>query len=243
MLNNEANFWEAIDATPDDDAVRLVFADWLEERGDVRAALIRTRCLQIRRIKEKLARITTEDNTLSLFAAKSHRYQMHPPLPAATVRALEREFGVRFPEDHVDFLMRVAEGGAGPSYGLHPLRRACHVGMGKAFPFPTESNPERNPAAGHELAEEEEDKYWANHWVRSDHGWSTPSFRGCIALSDHGCASVSYLVITGKEQGVVWDFHGGGDGMWHPSGMTFLPWYEAWLDGALRRVVAAGRSG
>jgi uncharacterized protein (TIGR02996 family) len=40
-MTEEAAFIAAIRATPQDDTVRLVFADWLDERGDRRGALLR----------------------------------------------------------------------------------------------------------------------------------------------------------------------------------------------------------
>src|SRR5262245_34868528 len=40
-MNIETHFLEAIRANPGDVACRLVYADWLEERGDPRAELIR----------------------------------------------------------------------------------------------------------------------------------------------------------------------------------------------------------
>lgn len=38
------HFLVAIRASPDDDAPRLVYADWLEERGDVRGEFIAIQC-------------------------------------------------------------------------------------------------------------------------------------------------------------------------------------------------------
>src|SRR5437868_4196470 len=43
-MTTEADFLQAIRDDPDDDAARLVFADWLEERGDPRSAFIRLQC-------------------------------------------------------------------------------------------------------------------------------------------------------------------------------------------------------
>src|SRR5690349_7606084 len=37
----EAPFWAAIAMAPDDDLPKLVFADWLDERGDPRGACLR----------------------------------------------------------------------------------------------------------------------------------------------------------------------------------------------------------
>src|SRR5262245_7004150 len=41
MADDDTGFIQAILTAPDDGAVRLVYADWLEERGDVRAEFIR----------------------------------------------------------------------------------------------------------------------------------------------------------------------------------------------------------
>jgi uncharacterized protein (TIGR02996 family) len=43
-VDDESNFLRAIEMSPGDLALRLVFADWLEERGDVRAGYIRVQC-------------------------------------------------------------------------------------------------------------------------------------------------------------------------------------------------------
>jgi uncharacterized protein (TIGR02996 family) len=41
---SEQAFLRAIVENPEDDALRLIFADWLDERDDPRAAFIRTQC-------------------------------------------------------------------------------------------------------------------------------------------------------------------------------------------------------
>src|SRR5262245_20631701 len=40
-MDTEQSFMKAILEAPEDDGIRLVFADWLEERGDPRAEFIR----------------------------------------------------------------------------------------------------------------------------------------------------------------------------------------------------------
>src|SRR4051812_28022803 len=40
-MNHEDAFWQAIRAAPDDDDLRLIFADWLEDRGDPRGPFLR----------------------------------------------------------------------------------------------------------------------------------------------------------------------------------------------------------
>ena len=50
MTHDEA-FLQAILEAPDDDAPRLIYADWLEEQGDPRGAFIRVQC-QLARMAE-----------------------------------------------------------------------------------------------------------------------------------------------------------------------------------------------
>src|SRR5271163_1929332 len=40
-MNDESAFTQAMQENPEDTALRLVFADWLDERGDARGELIR----------------------------------------------------------------------------------------------------------------------------------------------------------------------------------------------------------
>ena len=53
-MQDENGFLEAIAANPEDDSIRLVYADWLEERGDPRAEYLRLE-VQYRELIEQLA--------------------------------------------------------------------------------------------------------------------------------------------------------------------------------------------
>jgi uncharacterized protein (TIGR02996 family) len=70
---DEADFVAPILAAPDDDAPRLVYADWLVERGDARGELIQTDCA--------LARLPRFDRQRRVLVA---------PAPPAPARALVR---------------------------------------------------------------------------------------------------------------------------------------------------------
>jgi carbon storage regulator len=45
----ERAFVQAVQGNPDDEGLRLVFADWLEERGDPLGELLRIQCALVRR--------------------------------------------------------------------------------------------------------------------------------------------------------------------------------------------------
>ncbi len=59
-------FLQAVLAEPDDDAPRMIYADWLEERGDPRGAFIRLQCVLQRLGPTDLARAGLEDEASEL---------------------------------------------------------------------------------------------------------------------------------------------------------------------------------
>lgn len=58
MDETEARFLEAVQRDPEDDEVRRVYADWLEERGDPRGEYLRIE-LQLYRLPPRLAQLAT----------------------------------------------------------------------------------------------------------------------------------------------------------------------------------------
>src|SRR5215469_11329163 len=71
-------FVQAILANPEDDAPRLIFADWLDERGDPRGDFIRVQC--------QLARTTTDDPAKQ--ALLRREYELLAEWEAVWARAL-----------------------------------------------------------------------------------------------------------------------------------------------------------
>ena len=77
-MNKETPFLEAINAAPHDTATRLFYADWLEERGDPRAELIR--------IEEEMRPLPVFSDRF--WQLKSRRYDLHQRLPKAWLEAM-----------------------------------------------------------------------------------------------------------------------------------------------------------
>lgn len=71
-MSTEAAFLAQIRANPNDDVVRLVFSDWLEEQGDVRAEVVRLGCQVHHLHRFTLERRQTEE-------AVAAWYQTHVP--------------------------------------------------------------------------------------------------------------------------------------------------------------------
>src|SRR5262245_42394378 len=68
---DEEAFLRAISATPDDDAPRLVYADWLDEHSDPRAEVVR---LQVR-----LRQLSTSDPTYMELANRQQELRVGCP--------------------------------------------------------------------------------------------------------------------------------------------------------------------
>lgn len=75
----EAGFLEAIRANPDDDTARLAYADWLEDRGDPRAALVR---LEVETRLPPPERVLARDRLRQVYAGDwATAVQLAPPVP------------------------------------------------------------------------------------------------------------------------------------------------------------------
>jgi hypothetical protein len=181
---------------------------------------------QLNRLEEKFQRLKELDAGLSFFGAKEHRYVLNPPVPESVIAEFEGKYGVVIPTEYREFLLYVGDGGAGPYYGLYPLKYTYEQ-MGwiepgdirKPFPLDRRWNEQDYAEPG---------EYY-------DLPADADLHDGCIMLSHQGCAYWSFLVVSGKERGKVWDDFTSADGGMRPTGQDFLTWYEWWLDTGLRR--------
>ena len=153
-----------------------------------------------------------------------------PPMAEAQVAMLEREYGISLPAEYRAFVTRVSEGGAGPAFGLTPLRSALELegGGGRlalAFPHTEQYDPECDPvldalldrADRGEIDQEEADRVWE------------ALDAGTLALCEEGCGYLHRLVVTGPARGQMWLDACCSTGGYIPLRVGFLEWYERWL--------------
>lgn len=221
----------------------------------------------IEEIKRKLA----ECRQLVATSSKSHiqtdAYSLYHPLdelnlnfgaPAeeAEVVAFEKEFNITLPEDYRAFILEIGNGSHSehrigiPWYGLYSLQQ-IQARLDEPFDgFLSETF----------LYTE----YFEDDFVDSCVLTPTPPLNGTMRLTNHGCATFSFLVINGEERGNMWYgdswfacpfvFHKGRarkfqDRNYPPHDVaaglpraTFTQWYESWLDHVIELLQAPDES-
>jgi uncharacterized protein (TIGR02996 family) len=124
-MANEAAFLQDVIAHPNDDAPRLVFADWLDERGEsARAEFIRLQCERARLPLEDEKQSPLQARELRLLAAHSTSWRSGHPL-------LHRG---RFRRGFIEFVQASAkellEQGS-ELFTLAPIRDVCLTDLGQ----------------------------------------------------------------------------------------------------------------
>lgn len=185
------------------------------------------------------------------FPGHGHNFELLPVLTGEQLRAVERRFGTELPEEYRLFLLEVGAGGAGPDYGLFPMKPPgpdAPPGTGHcALPFRPELTAELD---AHEWTEPQradypdDDAFAAAYavWDARHDALHDALTEGTLCISSQGCAYYSLLVVTGPcaapcgktygppHEGVVPVALRG-----RPGQVSFAEWYLNWLDHAERR--------
>ncbi|MCW1884662.1 SMI1/KNR4 family protein [Luteolibacter flavescens] len=171
--------------------------------------------------KKLIDRLRAADPEFLVFGARSHRYEIGPPLSEPELSSFEERYGITLPEDFRLYLSLVGNGneskpgpratphrtaGAGPGYGIHTLSETV-IGDQTCVPFPYSQEVE----------------------VPIDEaGDDVP---GALEICTLGCGSHVNLIVAGSEFGKVWK----GNEYLHfsPTHLNFASWITEWAEGAL----------
>jgi hypothetical protein len=196
-------------------------------------------------VRPRIATLAGLTGAAKAFGATSHGWQLDPPLTAKEVVDLESQLGVRRPAEYRSFLLQVSRGGAGPAYGLFPLR--CVNGrwrwegdgaslndsgaLARPFGHIRAFNPADDLPSQPEAVHDEE--VW---WELHDKLLYDPAHSaGLLYLCHLGCALREALVVSGPSRGQMWADDTADEAEFHPlqnpdgSRMTFVDWYRTWL--------------
>ncbi|MEU3631927.1 SMI1/KNR4 family protein [Streptomyces fradiae] len=206
-------------------------------------------------VRERVLALAKSPGVAEVFGFPRGGRVLEDPLTEAELADLERFCGARLPEEYRDFLLHVGAGGAGPAYGVFPVRRgddgawAWHGDGGNmtlprrlAEPFGGRMTPEEVEALLADQPDEEsyEDvdafdaayEAWEERLLATL--WSYDHTAGAICLCDLGCAQRQWLAVSGPERGRMWDDARCDHMDLEPLGVTFAQWYLGWLEEAER---------
>ncbi|MEG1026476.1 MAG: SMI1/KNR4 family protein [Flavobacterium sp.] len=201
---------------------------------------------QLKRIKSKIEQLRQLDKNLTLFGSNTHKYCLNPTLSEDTILNFETTHNITLPNDYKEFLTKIGNGGIGPAYGLEKFENALFddldykrpnslLNLRVPFPHTKPWNEEFIPTVN--MADDEEE------FERQYSDFSRDLMNGVLSICNFGCGISIKLVINGLEYGNIWTDDRANEGGIYPSyelgnkeKITFLNWYELWLDNSLNKI-------
>lgn len=194
------------------------------------------------KILKILAQARRIDPDCRMFGASAHQYRLNPPLSEQFVRQAEQLYGFSLPEDYVQFLTQVGNGGAGPDYGIEPFEHFLKKGASRnderfwqayrqSLSRPFLPRPLREEEVGQfaittmEGYRQNPQRYFVYPKEDEDDFCDTDGF---FTLGTHGCQWDFGLITAGPYRGQVFDTDNEGGYAW-VSG-SFSAFYQNWLD-------------
>lgn len=143
-----------------------------------------------------------------------------PRLSEAEIAAHEVALGVRFPQEHREFLREIGNGGQAFDMRLLSLTEVIDAAgsdgcrLNEPFPF---------------TGDRAQDEQLMRSLPGADGDESYQGVHGALRVGDEGCARYDYLVLNGPHAGSMW--HDGRDleQPFLPHGLSFLEWLIARL--------------
>jgi hypothetical protein len=149
---------------------------------------------QLNRIKNKLDLLRNKDRQLKIFGAHRHRYTLNKCLHLKKIVAFENDNKCILPQGYKLFLMQLGDGGAGPNYGLEPLKNSVYADLdfkdepslnpGKPFMHHSKWNMNFIPVHS---AEDNEELHYKELADFENEYFDSKYIDGCIRISNLGC--------------------------------------------------------
>lgn len=182
------------------------------------------------------------DPKYEMFGASAHQYKLNPPLSKTFVHEVEEEYHFLLPEDYVQFITEVGDGGAGPDYGIcsfknflakgsspgaEKFREAYRCSLAEAFKLrPMEADEVEEYAFAREAYERNPEKYFVNDKAVDE--YTLCNTDGYYVLGTHGCQWNFGLITAGERRGQVFDTDNEGGFVF--VAYSFSEFYQNWLD-------------
>jgi hypothetical protein len=196
---------------------------------------------RIETIRKKLHELIVKDTEFKIFCAEKswngHEYKLNPCLTISGIKKFEKNLNIELPKEYKEFLTTIANGGAGPCYGLYDL----NYGISCQARYFDEKDQKPNiflapfPYSNKEVLSKIDDSKTIIDDNIEIFEKKHPT-TGLIFLSEYGCGGYYVLVVNGEQYGKVWFYHS--DGFLNPccikgKQLKFFDWYEYWLKTSL----------
>ena len=182
---------------------------------------------------------TREKINLLLASQSSKKYSLNPPISEREVVKIEQDYQITLPLEYRAFLTKIGNGG----YGLLSIERSLQCLYNEISEDKIDNGYLKIPFIHTSAYNPFHDPYLIEMSDKCDRGEISEtefssvyvsfyqySTTGTLTISLEGCAYSSFLVITGPTRGQVWFNADAGSGGYIPSNLSFLGWYERWLD-------------
>ncbi len=185
---------------------------------------------QLNAIQHKLELVKAQDTEYTEFGSSSHRYEMKSVISKTKLEKWQLKHGVTLPEPFAEFLMTIGNGGAGPYYGVYSLQKATSYTEEPALSLPSILRPRMSKAEWNGLIA----PLISDEDISDEQYEQTRSqiLGGMLCIGTQGCDYDMYLVLDGPYRGrLVYtnDFYEDAP-FFFVYDLTFLDWYERWLD-------------
>ncbi len=193
-------------------------------------------------VEKILAQARRMDPLLKMFGVADHQYRLASPVDLAFVRTIEEKYHFRFPEDYVQFITEVGDGGAGPGYGLYSfgyyhtevksakeakVREAYLCGLGREIQLlPIEPEWLEDFCISKKEYEKNPEKYFRGG--KGSFNWDNDTPYGFFHLGTYGCGRDFGLITAGERYGQV--FINDTEGLFELESDSFQAFYQDWLD-------------
>ncbi|MGB4773970.1 MAG: hypothetical protein WBP45_02245 [Daejeonella sp.] len=217
-------------------------------------------------IEAKLQKLIKTDIEYKVFGSNEpwdgHLYELIPPLEKTSINTLEEKMSVKLPVEYAEYITHIADGGAGPYYGLYNSWPASTKAVNYIQRYTNkdaeiteefiEDEVLNNFTAYFKpfpISNQEINEFFEKIKSGKDpenEAFNIPDdFYGFLVLSEYGCGEYRILIITGEAAGTVWFFHADGklypcfkiNNMGNYETCTFYDWYEEWLDESMQLVI------
>jgi hypothetical protein len=191
------------------------------------------------RLEEIAAKLrTAARGQFEPFGVEAHGFRRRRRLAERQVAAFERRYAVQLPPEYRAFLTGVANGGAGPGYGLYSLSGSVTEEPRGRVPDDFLHTPFRHRRAYNPLEDPKLESFYRrveNGEVEEEAADRRHLYQaaGTLVLCHEGCGILHLLVVTGPSRGRVWVDDRCNDMGLFPLGVGYFDWYERWLDHTL----------